>query len=90
MKTSDLALIVQLALEEDIGSGDVTTMSILAATVRLSGRILSKEEGVVAGLDVARSVFRAVDEETLFTLQVDDGDLVGNGTTLATVTGPGA
>ena len=90
MKSSDPATIVQLALEEDIGSGDVTTMSILAATVRLSGRILSKEEGVVAGLDVARSVFRAVDEETLFTLQVDDGDLVGNGTTLATVTGPGA
>ena len=90
MKSSDLAPIVQLALGEDIGSGDVTTMSILAATVRLSGRILSKEEGVVAGLDVARSVFRAVDEETLFTLQVDDGDLVGNGTTLATVTGPGA
>jgi nicotinate-nucleotide pyrophosphorylase (carboxylating) len=68
----------------------VTTMSILPATVRLTGRILSKEEGVVAGLDVARSVFRAVDEETLFTLQVDDGDLVGNGTTLAMVTGPGA
>ena len=90
MKSSDPATIVQLALEEDIGSGDVTTMSILAATVRLSGRILSKEEGVVAGLDVARSVFRAVDEETLFTLKVDDGDLVGNGTTLATVTGPGA
>jgi nicotinate-nucleotide pyrophosphorylase (carboxylating) len=90
MKSSDLAPIVQLALGEDIGSGDVTTMSILAATVRLSGRILSKEEGVVAGLDVARSVFRAVDEETLFTLRVDDGDLVGNGTTLATVTGPGA
>ena len=90
MKSSDLAPIVQLALEEDVGSGDVTTMSILAATVRLSGRVLSKEEGVVAGLDVARSVFRAVDEKTLFTLQVDDGDLVGNGTTLATVTGPGA
>jgi nicotinate-nucleotide pyrophosphorylase (carboxylating) len=90
MKSSEFAAIVQMALEEDIGSGDVTTMSILPATVRLTGRILSKEEGVVAGLDVARSVFRAVDEETLFTLQVDDGDLVGNGTTLAMVTGPGA
>ena len=90
MKSNDFAAIIQLALEEDIGSGDVTTMSVLPATVRLSGRILCKEEGVVAGLDVARSVFRAVDEETLFAVWVDDGDLVGNGTTLATVTGPGA
>jgi nicotinate-nucleotide pyrophosphorylase (carboxylating) len=90
MRSNDFAAIVQMALAEDIGSGDVTTMSILPATVRLSGRILSHEEGVVAGLDVARGVFSAVDEETLFSVQVDDGDLVGNGTTLATVTGPGA
>jgi nicotinate-nucleotide pyrophosphorylase (carboxylating) len=82
--------VIQMALQEEIGPGDVTTMSILPATVCLSGEILSKEEGVVAGLDVARKVFLAVDPETVFSVRVDDGDLVGNGTMLAAVTGPGA
>ena len=89
MKSSDLGPIVQLALEEDIGDGDVTSISILPGTVRLGGRIFSKEEGVIAGLDVARSVFRLVNEETLVDLQVEDGELVAKGTTLAQVTGPG-
>jgi len=89
MRSSDLAGIIQTALVEDIGSGDVTSMSILPVTVQLSGTILAKEEGVVAGLDVARSVFRAVDEKTQVTLLVEDGAMVADGTHLATVTGSG-
>jgi nicotinate-nucleotide pyrophosphorylase (carboxylating) len=84
-----LVSIVRAALEEDIGTGDVTSMSILPGASRLSGRMMSKEDGVVAGLGVASSVFHAVDREVTFTSLVDDGDRVGNGTSLAAVTGPG-
>jgi nicotinate-nucleotide pyrophosphorylase (carboxylating) len=90
MRSYDLAGMIRRALEEDIGAGDVTTMAILPAKVCLSGEIVSKEEGVVAGLDVAREVFVAVDPEIVVSLCVGDGDLVSDGTILATVTGPGA
>jgi nicotinate-nucleotide pyrophosphorylase (carboxylating) len=89
MKSSYLGAIIQMALEEDIGSGDVTTMCILPKTVRLTGKMLSKEQGVVAGLHVAKRVFRAIGESTKFPLHVNDGDSIDKGTALATLTGSG-
>ncbi len=90
MNSKALVSLIRTALEEDIGTGDVTSMLILPTTSRLSGKIMTKEEGVIAGLGVAGRVFHAVDEEVMFASLVDDGDLVGNGAPLAAVTGPGA
>ena len=55
--------IVAMALAEDIGGGDVTTLYFTGTKRRCSGRIVAREGCIVAGLDVAAEVFRRVDPE---------------------------
>jgi nicotinate-nucleotide pyrophosphorylase (carboxylating) len=53
--------VVRRALEEDVGTGDVTTLATVPADVRAGARILQKQAGVIAGLDTAEAAFRALD-----------------------------
>jgi nicotinate-nucleotide pyrophosphorylase (carboxylating) len=52
-------------LEEDIGSGDITTNSVIPAHTMAKGIILAKSHGIVAGLDVAEEVFRILDPDAI-------------------------
>lgn len=79
---------IRRALAEDIGSGDVTTDSIVPESASLRGRIIAKQDGVVAGLSVAEAVWRELDDRVTFTAQVSDGSRVENRTVLAEVAGP--
>jgi nicotinate-nucleotide pyrophosphorylase (carboxylating) len=81
--------ILQVALEEDIGAGDVTTTSILPVDLHLTGKIVTREAGTAAGLEVARLVFRLVDEQIVSRAYLADGDLIMPGQTLAEIRGPG-
>lgn len=78
---------IKRALEEDIGTGDVTTDSIVPPTASLRGRIVAKQQGVVAGLNVANEVFRELSSDVTFSANVSDGDRVERGVVLANVTG---
>jgi nicotinate-nucleotide pyrophosphorylase (carboxylating) len=89
MRSSQLLSVLRCALEEDIGGGDVTTNSILSPSLRLKGQLMAKQQGIVAGLDVARHVFELVDARTQLSSHVTDGDLVREGELLAEVSGPG-
>ena len=53
--------IVRTALLEDLGAGDITTETLVPAGLHGRARIIAKAEGVLAGVDVADAVFRAVD-----------------------------
>ena len=64
------------ALEEDLGRGDCTSNSSVPATLSHEGFILAKEAGVVAGIEVAREVFKRVDPEVVFEAKVADGAAV--------------
>jgi nicotinate-nucleotide pyrophosphorylase (carboxylating) len=75
------------ALDEDIGTGDVTTDSIVPADAVLQGRILAKDTGVVAGLDLAQAVFLMLEEQIRFIPGVAEGALVSSGTVLANISG---
>ncbi len=79
---------IRRALAEDIGPGDVTTNSIVPPDATMRGRIIAKQDGVVAGLDVAQAVYRMVDERITFTALVAEGARVTNRQTLALVSGP--
>jgi nicotinate-nucleotide pyrophosphorylase (carboxylating) len=83
----DILGAIQQALAEDIGSGDITSDSIIPLDASMQGRIIAKQSGVVAGLDVVRAVYAVVDPKIEFIPTTSEGARVGNGETLATVSG---
>jgi len=85
---AEVSQYISRALEEDIGSGDVTTDTIVPANASLHGRIVAKEDGVVAGLGVAKKVMLSLDQRINFLSRVEDGTKVERGTVLADLDGP--
>ena len=81
--------IVQLALQEDVRDGDVTSEPIIPPATHLSGEFLAKAPGVIAGLDVVREVFQQVDDTIVFRPLVEDGAAVKVGEVVARVEGDG-
>ena len=79
---------IKRALEEDIRTGDVTTDTIVPADASLRGRIVVKQDGVVAGLFVAEQVLLALSDRIKFVAHVTDGSRVSRATVLADVEGP--
>lgn len=79
---------IQRALEEDIGKGDVTTNAIVPSTAVMGGRIVAKQSGIVAGVDVASATFRMVSAEVHFDPLVREGFAVERQSLLARVSGP--
>jgi len=78
---------IRRALAEDIGTGDVTTDSIFPADVKMHGQIIAKQDGIIAGLDVARAVYLALDDGVEFNQEVEEGAPVKNRQILAFVSG---
>jgi nicotinate-nucleotide pyrophosphorylase (carboxylating) len=79
--------IVRRALEEDVGTGDVTTGAIVGADVRARGVFLVKADCVLAGLDVAFEVFRQIEPASRVTARKHDGDRCAAGEEVAEVIG---
>jgi nicotinate-nucleotide pyrophosphorylase (carboxylating) len=83
----DISHCINRALEEDIGNGDVTTESIVPAGAALRGRIIAKQDGIVAGLAIANEVFRALNTNIVFQSRIQDGAEVSRGLVLAELNG---
>lgn len=79
---------IQYALAEDIGSGDVTTNSIVPLDAVMKGQIIAKQAGIIAGLDVACQVYRYLDERVSFEPLAEEGARVENKQIVARVDGP--
>lgn len=80
--------LVKMALQEDVGHGDVTTNACVPADRQATGRVLVKADGVVCGHAVARATFQALAPDVRYEERVPDGAAVTAGTVVATVTGP--
>ena len=79
---------IALALKEDIGEGDVTSKSSVPKDLVQKGYILAKEEGVVAGIEVAQEVFKQVDTQVGFKAIISDGSQVKFGDVVIELEGP--
>ena len=84
---ADLLACVKRALAEDIGDADVTTEAIVPADATLNGNIVTKQQGVIAGLDIARATFLMLDDRVIFEPKVKEGAQVSRGDSLAYVSG---
>ncbi len=79
--------LVRRALAEDVGRGDVTTEATIPAGTRAMARMVAREAGVVAGLPIARIVYRLLDPEVTFIVKAREGERVEAGMTLAEIAG---
>lgn len=79
--------IIEEALAEDLGTGDHTSLATIPATAKGKANLLIKEEGVVAGIEIARMVFFKLDPSLHFKAFLTDGDDVKKGDVGFTVAG---
>lgn len=82
-----LDALILSALEEDVGSGDVTTAAVLSGEENGYARVVAKSELVVAGIDIFRQVFFAVDDRIAIAVCQQDSQQVRKGQVVAEITG---
>lgn len=83
----DTKELIKKALEEDIGSGDITTETIMQKDKQAEAYITAKEDGIICGLDIAKEVFETLDKNIIFEELSKDGDKVTPGKDIAKITG---
>ncbi len=87
LETSSLRSLIRRALNEDMGPGDVTTSSVLTGEEKGSALAVAKAEMVVAGIEVFKEVFLALDPDIRFIRSTVDGQGAAPGEVLAEVSG---
>ncbi len=79
--------LIRTALAEDVGSGDITTDTIVPEGLKVRARIVAGETGIVCGLALAREVFTVFDPEMEVKVLLSDGDKIKKGTVLLKLKG---
>jgi nicotinate-nucleotide pyrophosphorylase (carboxylating) len=71
--------LIDLGIKEDINTGDVTTDSIIPATMNAVATMTAKQEGVISGLEIVKMVYDYFQKDVVFTAYFNDGDSVKKG-----------
>lgn len=79
---------ITAALAEDIGTGDITSQTVIPPDLRFTGVMAARQDLVLAGIDFARDVFLRLEPTTRFETRARDGERVAAGTVLCVVEGP--
>jgi nicotinate-nucleotide pyrophosphorylase (carboxylating) len=80
--------LIQMAIKEDLGEGDVTSQLFSSLNQKTRAHVISREEIVVCGLDVAREILKSYDEKLKLKIFVKDGQPAYTGRKIATIEGP--
>lgn len=87
MNQDRLHFLIEMALREDMPSGDITSESIISFDSTSRAEILSKEDGVLAGIDIAAEVFLKLDSSIKFTKLKKDGEKILSGVRISLIEG---
>lgn len=87
LNLEDIRPIVERALEEDLGTGDITTDRVIPVDIEATGVIIAKANGVICGLPVAELVFHSVDKRLVVKRNVSEGDIISVGQEVMEVSG---
>ncbi|MGK7397081.1 MAG: carboxylating nicotinate-nucleotide diphosphorylase [Candidatus Cyclobacteriaceae bacterium M3_2C_046] len=87
LTSQKLDQLISIAIREDVGEGDHSTLAAIPADATNQARLVMKADGVIAGLELARSIFHQLDEGLNVTLFHQDGDQVKQGDVVLKVTG---
>ncbi len=81
---------IENALSEDVGFGDITTMSTVPDDITASGKFLAKAQGILCGMDVAKAVFTYINPNIKINTFYKDGDTVQKSDVIADIEGHAA
>ena len=87
-KIDNLDELIRMALREDIGDGDHSTLACIPATAQGRAKMVAKQEGILCGAEVGKRVFDLVDPKLQVTLLVHDGEAVKKGDVIMRIEGP--
>ena len=87
MKPEYIKTIVELALAEDLGEGDITTDNLIPVKSQSKARLISKGEGIICGINLAREVFKTLDPKSIFHVFINDGERARTGDTIVEIFG---
>ncbi len=79
LSSSSFRALVEQSLNEDVGKGDVTTQAVVGEEQQATGRLISKNDMVIAGLDAAVEVFRLLDRQLVANIEKPDGSTLVSG-----------
>lgn len=79
--------LIDIAIKEDIGDGDHTSLSCIPKNAIGKAHLLVKEKGIIAGVELAEKIFRKIDPNLVFSNSLNDGDAVDIGDIVFTVEG---
>lgn len=83
----ELDSFIERTLKEDIGEGDHTSLATIPAKVKATGKLLVKDNGIIAGIEVAKRIFNKVDKKIKIAVKIEDGAKVKKGDIAFTVSG---
>lgn len=80
--------LIEAALTEDIGTGDITTNALIPVEMYSTATMVAKDDGIIAGMEIAATVFRILSPEIVWNPLVKDGDKIKKGDLLVEMSGP--
>lgn len=79
--------LIELAVREDVGDGDHTSLACIPFDAKGKAKLLVKENGIIAGVELAEKIFKKIDSSLIFTPLMKDGDTIKVGDVVFTVEG---
>lgn len=80
--------LIRRSLDEDIGNGDITTLSTVSEDTMTAGSFIAKEDGVICGLPLLKRLFEMLDPSVKLEILVKEGDQIIKGEVIARISGP--
>ena len=89
LSDSELKKIIKLAIKEDLGNlGDITSNTVLTKRDKATFHFVSREKGILCGINIAKIVYKLLDKQIKFTSVKNEGDMIKTNDVLAKVEGP--
>ncbi len=88
MNNKYLHAFIENAIKEDIGDGDHTSLACIPKSTTGKAKLLIKQEGIIAGVNIAQTVFNKIDKDLLLNISINDGVRVNFGDVIFEVEGP--